>query len=135
MSENTTNPLSTDNCEPLSSEQFASMTANYKTSLGTNVDTESIWVSIYDILDLISHNRANGIRIYYGRHDDNHEQWPGRHNLIFVATRDTDNPHNPSGDNSVDLLGGEHLDPPFDKAKFTGLSMDGAPMCPPRCKT
>jgi hypothetical protein len=134
MSETTKNYLDgRKDYQPIDPALFTEMTRNYKDSLTGDDDTESVWISIYDLMDLISHNRANGIRIYYGRHGKDHDLYPGRHNLIFVATRDHQNPHNPCCEYSSDLLGEEHMKTTFGSSTFTGMGMDHGPLCPPRC--
>lgn len=118
--------------QPVHPEEIALMVKNYKDTMPHD-DTQSVWFSIYELMALIADNKANGIRIYYGRHHKNDAVYPGKHNVILVATRDAVNPGNPSWENSHDLL---HYGKNAELAKpksYTGMGLDQGPLCPPRC--
>ena len=79
-------------------------------ALGKKVEEpRSFWVSKDALLELLSINKADGIRFYYAIADD----YPGfalkrpehkkAHTAVMVATRSAD-PDNPTMENSVDCL-------------------------------
>jgi hypothetical protein len=100
-------------------------------------DATSAWVSVSEILNLIADNNANGIRIYYGRHDINGTVYPGKHNVILVATRDVVEPSKPIPEQSDDLLNFDATAGPVNSVSvsydYDGMGDDQIPLCPPRC--
>jgi hypothetical protein len=108
---------------PLS--QVKAMVKNYRQNSPAD-ETTSAWVSVKEIQALISDNHANGIRIYYGRHDAS-GIYPNMHNVILVATIDSNNPLNPTPEYSADQLSDVNT------ATFAQAGDDAIPLCPPRC--
>ena len=106
---------------------------------------KSVWVSKKDLLQLLEHNEANGLRIYYGchhesTHDDPQMDSLGLHNVILVATLDTVNPEEPTCKNSKDQLADKGTEDTFNKDILTNASSlykgnggDSLPTCPPTC--
>ena len=106
--------------------------------------SSSIWISVNELIQLITDNRANGIRIYFGQHNQSSlpsgkEEYEDLLTAIFVATRDTTNFENPTYQNSEDQLN-EDSDP--EKANsfsvagpFEGQGADKVPICNPSCPT
>jgi len=122
--------------EPIDYEEILKMVGHYREDLREG-DTTSAWVSIYQLMSLISDNKANGIRIYFGRHAEDDKFFPGQHNLIFVATRDVKNPENPTTENSVDLLDKNKKAAGLAEGSvsYAGLGAEKIPLCPPHCPT
>jgi hypothetical protein len=98
-------------------------------------DTVSAWVSVSEVLSLVAENNANGIRIYYGRHNDDDPKYPNRHNVILVATRDKSNPENPTTEESEDLLNEDEDNGIVNSVSltFAGVGDDTIPLCKPNC--
>lgn len=98
-------------------------------------DTVSAWVSVSEVLSLIADNNANGIRLYYGRHADDDPNYPNRHNVILVATRDTTDPAKPTTNNSEDLLNDVPAKGLINSVSltFAGVGDDTIPLCKPNC--
>jgi hypothetical protein len=117
---------------PVTPKEINRLVKNYKDTMADD-DTRSAWFSIYELMALISDNKGNGVRIYYGRHDKDHKLYPKRHNVILVATRDADNPENPSSENSHDLLDPNVNGVGANPASYKGMGLDMGPLCPPRC--
>ncbi|HTI07591.1 MAG TPA: hypothetical protein VL832_03510 [Puia sp.] len=117
--------------KPMPPSEINRMVQNYKDTM-TDDDTQSVWFTVSSLMALINDNQATGIRIHYGRHDKDHPSFPGRHNVILVATRDTVTPGNPCCETSPDLLDPDKDTNPGD-GSFRGVGMDMGPMCPPRC--
>jgi hypothetical protein len=108
-------------------------------------EAQSAWVSKKELLELLEHNNANGLRIHYGCHHESTHSDPnadchGLHNVILVATVDSVNPDNPTPGNSVDQLSDgnssntsavtiavENTD------SYGGNGGDALPLCPPNC--
>jgi hypothetical protein len=118
--------------KPIGYKEIERMIGDYQD--GISNDTTSAWVSIYDLMALISDNKANGIRLYFGRHPKDDAQYPGRHNVIFVATRDTTDFENPTTQNSVDLLNKDKVEV-TERESFEGQGGDAIPLCKPNCPT
>ena len=131
MSENSENPTPMAPGEgPISKREMNQLIKNYKKSM-TFDDTQSVWFSVAGLMALIKHNNANGIRIYYGRHNEDDKTYPGRHNVILVATRDSKDPENPSAENSKNLLNNSDK---INKDKpYKGQPLNFGALCPPRC--
>lgn len=133
------------NDQPIVLSEIKKMTDKYRSDLKPN-EAKSAWVSTAEVLKLIADNNGNGIRIYYGRHADNDPTYPGKHNMILVATRDSVHPEKPTSENSKDLLNQyaesglvnsiianlpiKVLDTDGD---YTGDGDDAIPLCPPHC--
>ncbi len=118
---------------PIIYTEIKTMVDHYHNTLGRKDDTKSGWVSVNELMALISDNKANGIRIYYGRHDDNDPLHKGRHNIILVSTFDATNPQNPTSQTSVNLLNYTAAAGPTNSVTYTGLGGDAIPLCPPAC--
>ncbi|WDF77777.1 hypothetical protein PQ469_28225 [Mucilaginibacter sp. KACC 22773] len=121
--------------QPIIPAAIKVMVDNYRSTMPAG-DAKSAWVSISEVLELIAQNNANGIRIYYGRHGDDDADYPRKHNVILVATRDAIHPENPSPENSNDLLNYDANKGPVDSitlGRFSGLGDDVIPLCPPHC--
>lgn len=121
-----------DHFKPVSPSEITRMVQNYKATM-TEDDTQSAWFSVSALMALINDNQATGIRIYYGRHEKDHPSYPGRHNLILVATKDAVTPENPCCETSLDQLDPERDAHFQDGSSFRGGGMDWGPLCPPRC--
>lgn len=98
-------------------------------------DASSTWISRKDLEALLNANNADGLRIYYGchyqsTHDDPKLDYNGLHNLIFVATKDSTDPDNPTPQTSVDQLSDDKGDEPTD---FEGSAAADGLLCPPLC--
>jgi len=128
-----------DNSHPLIPvvyEEITRMVGYYRATMPATDNTKSCWVSLNEIMALITDNKANGIRIYYGRHDNNDPNYPdysGRHNVILVSTYDAVSPINPTTQNSIDLLNYDATKGPVASVSYSGLGGDAIPLCPPRC--
>jgi len=121
--------------EPIIKTQIQKMIKRYEDKTLT-CDTVSAWVSVSEVLQLIADNNANGIRIYYGRHDENDlPDFANRHNVILVATRDSTNPEKPTFKNSDDLLNDEPLKGSINSVSgtFASVGDDTIPLCKPNC--
>lgn len=98
-------------------------------------EAASTWISRKDLETLLNANNADGLRIYYGchhqsTHQDPRQDYNGLHNLIFVATKDSADPQNPSPQTSVDQLSDDKGDTPPD---FEGSAATDGLLCPPFC--
>lgn len=117
---------------PIIYAEIVTMVKNYHDTPGLADDTKSCWVSVNELMELISANKANGIRIYYGRHNPTDKLYPGRHNVILVSTFDAENPQNPTSETSVDQL--NYTAPALiNSVSYSGQGGDAIPLCPPRC--
>jgi len=106
-------------------------------------DAGSTWVSKKELLELLEHNNANGLRIHYGCHHKSTHDNPlhdchGLHNVILVATIDNVTPDNPTTENSIDHIKDDHeiktaLAAGDVKGAFYGNGGDLMPLCPPTC--
>ena len=101
-------------------------------------DASSGWVSRKDLEALLKANNADGLRIYYGVHhastntDINRDQH-GLHNLIFVATKDSANPENPTPETSVDQLEDTTGTGEEEPTDYEGAAGTNILLCPPIC--
>jgi hypothetical protein len=98
-------------------------------------EAASTWISRKDLDALLNANNADGLRIYYGchhqsTHNDPKLDFNGLHNLIFVATKDSTDPQNPTPQTSVDQLSDDKGDQPVD---FEGSATTDGLLCPPLC--
>ncbi len=72
-------------------------------------DTRMVWISKEAILELLKLNDADGIRLYFAIADDypghklKNPDYKKRHTVVMVATK-SDDPKNPTMENSVDCL-------------------------------
>ena len=101
-----------------------------------------MWLSVSELLELISHNNATGIRIYFGQHtkgnfpsgDKDYEDLLAP---IFVATIDKINPGNPTSENSEDQLivsdSEKEASNIIVAGAFAGKALDQVPLCNPKC--
>jgi hypothetical protein len=121
--------------QPIVYADIVTLIKNYKDNMPATPqpDATSAWVSIYELFSLISDNAANGIRIYYGRHDPKDAKYPNEHGVVLVATRDTVNPQAPTTGNSVDLLNYTAANGPVNSVSYSGDGDDAIPLCPPNC--
>jgi hypothetical protein len=126
-------PGGSDGSQPIGSAAIGSLIRNYKLGTTPDLDTKYAWFGVNALNALISHNNANGIRIYYGRHDDNHPSYAGRHTVVLVATVDSDNPEAPCSESSVDQLDPSKNPKPEKNLTFFGMGLDEGALCPPRC--
>ncbi len=102
-----------------------------------------IWVSVTELMQLITDNGANGIRVYFGQHTPHSEPTGESEYLdlittIFVATRDNVHPSAPKYDNSEDLLyesDDERANTIVVAGPFGGQALDKVPICNPTCPT
>ena len=120
---------------PIVLAKIKEMTDRYRSNIN-ECDAKSCWVSMAEVLQLIADNNANGIRIYYGRHAHGEaDEFKDKHNVILVATRDTTDPHDPTSENSVDLLNEFVGNGPVNSVtvSFSGMGDDVIPLCPPHC--
>ena len=100
-----------------------------------------IWVSVSELIQLITDNGANGIRVYFGQHTKGSSakkpDFEGLITTIFVATRDNVNPASPTYDNSEDLLNESDDETKANSVTiagpFLGQADDRVPICNPRC--
>ena len=102
-------------------------------------DAASTWVSRTDLNALLDANEANGLRIYYGcfyekTNDDPKLDCNGLHSLIFVATKDSINPENPTTQNSRDQLN-ETTTNIDATSSYEGVAGTEDAVCPPHCET
>lgn len=118
--------------KPIGYKEIEKMIQDYED--GIKNDTTSAWVSIYDLLALISDNKANGIRLYFGRHSKDDTKYPGQHNVIFVATRDEKDFQHPTTQNSFDLLDRNKVEL-TERESYEGQGGDAIPLCKPNCPT
>lgn len=103
-------------------------------------EAKSAWVSKSDIEQLLSDNNgSDGIRIYYGCHNESTikeagVEYLGMHNVILVATKSV---LGQPGYKSTDLLNeSENLNEANSiiiGGSFEGNAGDLTPLCPPRC--
>lgn len=100
-------------------------------------DATSAWVSRKDLEGLLNANNADGLRIYYGVHNTSTNSNPrndfnGLHSLLFVATKDSADPQNPTTETSVDQLddAGTGDEEPTD---YEGAAGTDVLLCPPIC--
>lgn len=99
-------------------------------------DAASTWISRKDLEALLNANNADGLRIYYGCHHQSTHADPnldhnGLHNLIFVATKDSNDPQNPTPQTSVDQLSDTADDE--EPTDFEGSAAADGLLCPPLC--
>jgi hypothetical protein len=101
-----------------------------------------VWISVIELIQLVTDNGGNGIRVYFGQHTknslpDNTPEFEDLITTIFVATRDNKNPADPTYKDSEDLLTSSD-----DLGKgntvsiagpFVGQGDDKVPICNPRC--
>ena len=100
-------------------------------------DAASAWVSRKDLEALLNANNADGLRIYYGVHhlstnSNPRNDFNGLHSLIFVATKDSSDPQNPTTETSVDQLeetGTDDAEP----TGYEGAAGTDVLLCPPIC--
>jgi hypothetical protein len=109
-------------------KRFDELKKNYQTLAPTN-KTISGWVSVIELMKLVSDNNANGVRIYFGRYKDDEAPYPGQNTVMLVATRGKADPTTFDSDDVLTneatiLLGGS----------FEGLASDMIPLCPPNCR-
>ncbi|QEC67875.1 hypothetical protein FRZ67_11405 [Panacibacter ginsenosidivorans] len=83
--------------------ELQKLTANYRETV-CQTETQHIWFSVEDIMTLIKDNKANGIKIYLGRYDNDHPYYAGHLTVALVATRDEMTPDKPTQRHSVDML-------------------------------
>jgi hypothetical protein len=112
---------------------------NYRADMRTG-DTQSAWVSAEEINALLKDNNADGIRVYYGRHEKNDRKYPNQQNIILVATKKSDAGSMPSFKNSVDQLNEFTKDGIVNSVVFNlrdgdygGMGADAIPLCPQNC--
>ena len=109
-------------------------------------EVSSTWVSRKELDALLTANKANGLRIYYGCHPtstshDTRKDCLGLHNLIFVATIDVVNPDNPKTETSDDQLRDDEAPARYtsvgmyssDGDSYEGMAGEFTPLCPPNC--
>jgi hypothetical protein len=104
-------------------------------------EAASTWISRKDLDALLNANNADGLRIYYGCHHQSTHHDPkldynGLHNLIFVATKDSNDPQNPSPQTSIDQLSdtvGKSDTDGEEPADFEGSAAADGLLCPPFC--
>jgi hypothetical protein len=101
-------------------------------------ETKSAWVSKKELLALLDHNKANGLRIHFAcHHESTHENakadMHGLHTVVLTATLDTVNPDNPTTENSVDQLNDNMTAENIAGTSYTGSGGDAIPTCPPAC--
>ncbi|MEO7216306.1 hypothetical protein [Mucilaginibacter sp.] len=126
--------------DPIPLQEIQALRANYATAPYV-LNTRSGWVSVYELMALISDNKANGVRIYFGRHPKNSSTYsspyPEQNTVILVATLDSKNPANPTTFDSVDLLNAFEANGPVNSVSYTsgyqGMGGDMIPLCPPNC--
>lgn len=112
--------------DPITLQRFRKLQQNYQT-LDPSNKTISGWVSLIELMKLVSDNNANGVRIYFGRYEDGEQPYPGQNTVMLVATRGK---ADPTTADSVDVLD-EHAT--ILLGNFTGLPGDVIPLCPPAC--
>lgn len=101
-------------------------------------EAKSTWVSRKELNELLEANNADGLRIYYGCHDKSTSDKPvldclGLHNSIFVATKDSVDPQNPTTETSVDQLNDTTGLTGEEPTDYDGNAGEFATLCPPRC--
>ena len=99
-------------------------------------ETKWTWVSKKELLALLEDNKANGLRIHFGCHNESTHKNPkddmlGLHNVILVATVDAVNPNNPTAQNSIDQL--KDSTEAISGNSYTGNGGDHTTSCPPVC--
>lgn len=123
---------------PIIKPAIIKLLKNYRKDIKEG-DTLSGWVSAEEVMALIAHNHADGIRIYFGRHaaDDNSD--PNKLSVILVATKSSDG-GKATWQNSVDQLNEFSSDGPVNSVSFnfhdpdyTGMGDDAIPLCPQNC--
>ncbi len=119
--------------QPISKAVVVRMIQNYRKSKLTDNDTQSLWFGIKELMSLIHDNKANGVRLYYGCHDDDDPVYPGKNTIIVVATHDSKNPGAPCCEDSFDLLAPATVAAPPATHPYTGMALEYAALCPPRC--
>jgi|GEM_PF-6127956 len=134
------NPDGTFPAVPIVYEEILRMTKLYKAGLPADFDdARSAWVSVDELKALINDNEgANGIRIYYGRYEKDSDIYQGQHNVILVATKDSETPDHPTPAKSDDQLNydkhkGDVNSISYTSGSYTGMGDDTIPLCPPRC--
>jgi hypothetical protein len=118
---------------PIVMSEISKMVTNYKDSI-PEWETKSAWVSVSEVLELIAHNNANGIRILFGRHRD-HPDYGNQQTVILVATRDSHNLDKPTTQKSRNLLNPDAKKGKVDKVivSYKDCGDDSVPLCPPAC--
>jgi len=101
-------------------------------------EATSTWVSRKDIETLLNDNNADGLRIYYGCHDESTDSdkkldYLGMHNLIFVATKDSVSALNPTTETSVDQLRDITISENGQLTTYEGSAGEFTGLCPPSC--
>lgn len=116
---------------PTTQREMQEMTDYYYQTLQNKNDALYAWVSVKEVFDLIIANPgATGIRIYYGRHKDdkiiNGKNYKGIHGVILVTTQDGVDQHNPTIENSINILINN-----VSAVSYTGNADDNIPTKPP----
>ena len=101
-------------------------------------EATSVWVPRKDLEALLNANKADGLRVYYGchhasTHADPRKDYLGLHNLIFVATKDSKDPENPSSETSADQLWTVETTADSEPTDYEGSAGEVATLCPPIC--
>ncbi len=99
-------------------------------------EAKSAWLSRKELNQLLDDNSADGLRIYYGCHNESttsyNPDFPDMmwlHNVILVATKSSNG--DPTVQNSVDQL--SEGSGALSAGAFTGNGGDFIPICPPIC--
>ncbi|TFF33373.1 hypothetical protein [Mucilaginibacter psychrotolerans] len=116
--------------QPIDYTDIERLKSNYQTKPPI-FNTVSGWISIYELMALISDNKANGVRFYLSRHDEDDPTYPDQNTVVFVATLDSTNPGNPSTKYSKDLI--DVKASVASDGSYTGMGSDMIPLCPPNC--
>lgn len=111
---------------PIGLERFNELKDNYETLAPSN-KTISGWVSLVELVTLVSQNNGNGVRIYFGRYKDDEQPCPGQNTVMLVATRGN---ATPTTFDSKDVLTNHST---ILLTSFEGAPGDVIPLCPPAC--
>jgi len=111
----------------ITQKRFNDLKKNYQ-DLAPSNKTISGWVSLMEIVKLVSENNANGVRIYFGRYADDEQPYPGQNTVMLVATRGNADPT--TADSKDVLTQGATI---LVGDSFEGLPGDVIPLCPPAC--
>lgn len=130
---------------PIVKQEILKLIDHYRKDMRRN-DTQSGWVSAEEILALINDNKADGIRIYFGRHKEKDEYYPDQLNVILVATKNSEPGAEATYKNSVDQLNEFKANGPVnsvtfnfpyqdytDSGEYRGRGADTIPLCPQNC--